>query len=148
MESVVRSRPTRRTSPTVQDAVAHNDGFGVHWAARRAFWADGPTHGEKLRTKLLSRAKTKTRHIGDDPNVDLRSGSLDGQIRISECAGQSRIQSDFFATTVPTWMLTRSGRHGLKAQPRLLVIWRTIARSLRASRSVTQRRTRCGGPPA
>ncbi len=60
----------------VQDAVAHNEGLGANWATRRAFWADRPAYEEALRKNLLSLATTKTRHIGDDPHVELYDPDL------------------------------------------------------------------------
>ena len=43
---------------------------------RRAFWADRPAHEEALRKNLLSLATTKTRHIGDDPKIELYDPDL------------------------------------------------------------------------
>src|SRR5579859_2365567 len=37
------AHPDRVDALIVQDAVAHNEGLGANWAARRAFWADRPT---------------------------------------------------------------------------------------------------------
>jgi hypothetical protein len=54
----------------VQDAVAHNEGLGVNWNTRRGFWADRAPNEGALRTNLLSLATTRTRHVGNDPNVD------------------------------------------------------------------------------
>ena len=70
------AHPERVQALIVQDAVAHNEGLGANWATRRAFWADRPAHEEKLRTNLLSLATTKTRHVGDDPNVELYDPDL------------------------------------------------------------------------
>ena len=36
------AHPERVQALIVQDAVAHNEGLGVNWATRRAFWADRP----------------------------------------------------------------------------------------------------------
>src|SRR5579859_606403 len=64
------AHPERLQGLIVQDAVAHTEGLGANWATRRAFWADRPAHEEALRKNLLSLPTTKTRHIGDDPNVE------------------------------------------------------------------------------
>jgi pimeloyl-ACP methyl ester carboxylesterase len=58
----------------VQDAVAHNEGLGANWKARRAFWADRTANESTLRINLLSLPATRTRHIGSDPNADRCSG--------------------------------------------------------------------------
>jgi pimeloyl-ACP methyl ester carboxylesterase len=62
--------PDRIEALIVQDAVAHNEGLGANWKARRAFWADRAANESALRTNLLSLATTKTRHVGNDPNVE------------------------------------------------------------------------------
>src|SRR6185369_10792669 len=64
------AHPERIESLIVQDAVAHNEGLGPNWATRRAFWADRAANESALRTNLLSLATTRTRHLGDDPNVE------------------------------------------------------------------------------
>ncbi|HWZ58832.1 MAG TPA: alpha/beta fold hydrolase, partial [Gemmatimonadaceae bacterium] len=62
--------PDRIEALIVQDAVAHNEGLGANWKARRAYWADRAANESALRTNLLSLATTKTRHVGNDPNVE------------------------------------------------------------------------------
>jgi pimeloyl-ACP methyl ester carboxylesterase len=119
------THPERVQSLIVQDAVAHNEGLGANWATRRAFWADRPTHEEALRKNLLSLAITKTRHIGDDPNVELYDPDLwTDEYAFLNAPGQAQIQSDLFYdyrtnveayTTWQAWMR--------RTQPRLLVIW-------------------------
>jgi pimeloyl-ACP methyl ester carboxylesterase len=109
----------------VQDAVAHNEGLGANWATRRAFWADRPAHEEKLRTNLLSLAATKTRHVGDDPNVELYDPDLwTDEYAFLNAPGQADIQVELFydyrtnVESYPKWQAWMQ-----KTQPRLLVIW-------------------------
>jgi pimeloyl-ACP methyl ester carboxylesterase len=109
----------------VQDGVAHNEGLGANWATRRAFWADRPAYEERLRKNLLSLETTKTRHIGDDPNVELYNPDLwTDEYAFLNSPGQAQIQSDLFydyRTNVgayPKWQAWLQ-----KTQPRLLVIW-------------------------
>ena len=119
------AHPERLQALIVQDAVAHNEGLGANWATRRAFWADRPAHEEALRKNLLSLATTKTRHIGDDPNVELYDPDLwTDEYAFLNAPGQAQIQSDLFYdyrtnvdayTTWQAWMR--------RTQPRLLVIW-------------------------
>src|SRR5580704_7586697 len=119
------AHPERVEALIVQDAVAHNEGLGANWATRRVFWADRSAHEEALRQNLLSLATTKTRHIGDDPNVELYDPDLwtDEYAFLSQ-PGQAEIQSDLFYdyrtnvdayTTWQAWMR--------RTQPRLLVVW-------------------------
>jgi pimeloyl-ACP methyl ester carboxylesterase len=117
--------PERVQALIVQDAVAHNDGLGANWATRRAFWADRPTHEEALRKNLLSLATTKTRHIGDDPNVELYDPDLwTDEYAFLNAPGQAQIQSDLFydyRTNVDAYTKWQAWMR--RTQPRLLVIW-------------------------
>jgi pimeloyl-ACP methyl ester carboxylesterase len=67
---MVLAHPDRIESLIVQDAVAHNEGLGANWKTRRAFWADRAANESALRTNLLSLPTTRTRHVGNDPNVE------------------------------------------------------------------------------
>ncbi len=119
------AHPERVQALIVQDAVAHNEGLGANWATRRAFWADRPAHEEALRKNLLSLAATKTRHVGDDPNVELYDPDLwTDEYAFLNSPGQAQIQSDLFydyrtnVDAYPKWQAWMQ-----KTQPKLLVIW-------------------------
>jgi pimeloyl-ACP methyl ester carboxylesterase len=119
------AHPERVRALIVQDAVAHNEGLGVNWATRRAFWADRPAHEEALRKNLLSLATTKTRHVGDDPKVELYDADLwTDEFAFLNAPGQAQIQSDLFydyrtnVTAYPKWQAWLQ-----KTQPKLLIIW-------------------------
>jgi pimeloyl-ACP methyl ester carboxylesterase len=119
------AHPERVQALIVQDAVAHNEGLGANWATRRAFWADRPAHEEALRKNLLSLATTKTRHIGDDPKVELYDPDLwTDEYAFLNAPGQAQIQSDLFydyrtnVDAYPTWQAWLQ-----KTQPKLLVLW-------------------------
>jgi pimeloyl-ACP methyl ester carboxylesterase len=119
------AHPERAQALIVQDAVAHNEGLGANWKTRRAFWADRPAYEDALRTNLLSLAATKTRHVGDDPEVALYDPDLwTDEYRFLNSPGQGRIQVDLFydyRTNVdgyPKWQAWMQ-----KTQPRLLVLW-------------------------
>src|SRR5207253_2331766 len=80
-----------------RDAVAHNEGLGANWKTRRAFWADRAANESALRTNLLSLATTRTRHIGNDPNVDRYDPDLwTDEFYFLNQPGQADIQSDLF----------------------------------------------------
>jgi len=122
---IVLSHPERVKALIVQDAVAHNEGLGINWATRRAFWSDRSTHDEALRKNLLSLAATKTRHVGDDPNVELYDPDLwTDEYAFLNSSGQAQIQSDLFydyrtnVETYPKWQAWMQ-----RTQPKLLVIW-------------------------
>src|SRR5437879_6966613 len=73
------AHPERVEALIVQDAVAHNEGLGANWNARRAFWADRAANEGALRMNLLSLAATRTRHVGSDPNVEDRKSVVEGR---------------------------------------------------------------------
>ena len=119
------AHPERVQAFIIQDAVAHNEGLGANWTTRRAFWADRPSHEEALRTNLLSLGATKTRHVGDDPHVELYDPDLwTDEYAFLNAPGQAQIQSDLFydyRTNVeeyPRWQAWMR-----KKQPQMLVLW-------------------------
>jgi pimeloyl-ACP methyl ester carboxylesterase len=119
------AHPERVQALIVQDAVAHNEGLGANWATRRAFWVDRPALEGALRKNLLSLATTKTRHIGDDPNVELYDPDLwTDEFAFLNAPGQAQIQSDLFydyrtnVDAYPKWQAWLQ-----KTQPGLLVVW-------------------------
>jgi pimeloyl-ACP methyl ester carboxylesterase len=104
------AHPERVTGLIVQNAVAHNEGLGANWQARRPFWADRAANEKALRANLLSLAVTRTRHVGSDPAME----RYDPDLWIDEFAflsspGQGDIQTDLFydyrtnVTAYPTW---------------------------------------------
>ena len=119
------AHPARVQALIVQDAVAHNEGLGPNWATRRAFWADRSANEAALRENLLSLAATKTRHIGDDPNVELYDPDLwTDEYGFLNAPEQAQIQSDLFydyRTNVEAYPRWQGWMR--KSQPKLLVLW-------------------------
>jgi pimeloyl-ACP methyl ester carboxylesterase len=119
------AQPERIVSLIVQDAVAHNEGLGENWKTRRAFWADRAANEAALRTNLLSLQTTRTRHVGNDPNVERYDPDLwTDEFAFLSQPGQADIQSDLFydyrknVEAYPKWQAWMR-----ETQPRLLVIW-------------------------
>jgi len=119
------AHPDRIESVIVQDAVAHNEGLGENWKARRAFWADRPANESALRTNLLSLAATRARHVGNDPNIERHDPDLwTDEFYFLNQLGQPEIQSDLFydyrtnVDAYPKWQAWMR-----ETQPRLLVVW-------------------------
>ncbi len=119
------AHPERVESIIIQNAVAHEDGLGPQWAARRAFWADRAANEDKLRAGFLSLATTKLRHIGSDPNVSRYDPDLwTDEFAFLSQPGMAQIQSDLFydyrtnVAAYPQWQgwLRRT-------KPHLLVLW-------------------------
>jgi pimeloyl-ACP methyl ester carboxylesterase len=117
--------PGRIVGLIVQDAVAHNEGLGANWAARREFWANRAEHEETLRVNLLSLSTTRTRHVGSDPHVDRYDPDLwTDEYAFLSSPGQAQIQSDLFydyRTNVDNYPIWQDWLQ--RSQPRLLVIW-------------------------
>ena len=119
------AHPDRIEALIVQDAVAHNSGLGTNWKTRRAFWADRAANEAALRTNLLSLATTRTRHVGNDPNVERYDPDLwTDEFAFLSQPGQADIQSDLFydyrsnVDAYPSWQAWLR-----QHQPRLLVLW-------------------------
>ena len=119
------AHPERVEALIVQDAVAHNEGLGANWKTRRAFWADRVTNESALRKNLLSLAATRTRHVGNDPNVERYDPDFwTDEFYFLNRPGQAEIQSDLFydyrtnIDAYPKWQAWMC-----ENQPRLLVIW-------------------------
>jgi pimeloyl-ACP methyl ester carboxylesterase len=122
---MTQAHPERLEALIVQDAVAHNEGLGANWKARRAFWADRVANETVLRANLLSLAATRTRHVGNDPSVDRYDPDLwtDEFAFLSQPA-QGDIQTELFydyrtnVDAYPKWQAWMR-----QTQTRLLVIW-------------------------
>jgi pimeloyl-ACP methyl ester carboxylesterase len=119
------SHPERINALIVQNAVAHNEGLGPLWKARRAFWADRAPNEKTLRTNLLSLAATRARHVGEDPNVERYDPDLwTDEFAFLNQPGQADIQSNLFydyrtnVDSYPKWQAWLREK-----QPRLLVVW-------------------------
>jgi len=136
------AHPERVQALIVQDAVAHDTGLGENWKPRRAFWFDRAAHEAALRTNLLSLATTRTRHVGNDPQVERYDPDLwTDEFRFLNQPGQANIQSDLFydyqsnVASYPTWQEWMR-----KTQPRLLVLWGKYELSFDASEPEAFRR--------
>ncbi len=91
------AHPERVQALIVQDAVAHNEGLGAAWKPRRAFWADRTANERTFRTSFLSLATTRTRHLGDDPNLDRYDPDLwTDEFAFLSQPGQADIQTIVF----------------------------------------------------
>ena len=136
------AHPDRIEALIVQDAVAHNEGLGANWKTRRAFWADRAANESALRTNLLSLATTRTRHVGNDPNVERYDPDLwTDEFAFLNQPGQADIQSDLFydyrtnVDAYPKWQAWMREK-----QPRLLVIWGKYELSFDSSEPEAYRR--------
>jgi pimeloyl-ACP methyl ester carboxylesterase len=91
------SRPERVQALVVQNAVAHAEGLGPPWDARKAYWEDREANEVKLRANLLSLEATRLRHVGGSPNLDRYAPDLwADEFAFLSQPTQDRIQSDLF----------------------------------------------------
>jgi pimeloyl-ACP methyl ester carboxylesterase len=136
------ANPERVQALIIQDAVAHDEGLGANWKTRRAFWADRAANESALRSNLLSLATTRTRHVGNDPNVDRYDPDLwTDEFAFLNQPGQAQIQSDLFydyRTNVESYPVWQAWLR--KVQPWLLVLWGKYDRSFELSEPEAYRR--------
>lgn len=119
------AHPERVDRLIVQDAAGHDEGLGANWKTRREFWKDRAPNEDALRANLLSLATTRTRHVGDDPNLERYDPDLwTDEFYFLHQPGQAEIQSDLFydyrtnVAAYPKWQAWMQ-----KTQPNLLVLW-------------------------
>jgi pimeloyl-ACP methyl ester carboxylesterase len=119
------ARPDCIQGLIIQNAVAHDEGLGQNWKARRAFWVDRAAHESALRTNLLSLAATRRRHVGTDPEVERYNPDFwTDEFNLLNQPEQAQIQSDLFfdhqtnVASYPKWQAWMREK-----QPPLLVIW-------------------------
>src|SRR5438477_11840691 len=119
------AHPERVAVLIIQDAVAHHEGLGANWKRRPAFGADRVANENALRTNLLSLQTTRTRHVGNDPNVERYDPDLwTDEFAFLNQPAQAQIQSDLFydyrtnVDAYPKWQAWMREK-----QPRLLVTW-------------------------
>jgi pimeloyl-ACP methyl ester carboxylesterase len=136
------AHPDRVQALIVQNAVAHEDGLGPLWEARRQFWAHRAEHEATLRENFFSPAATRSRHVGTSP----RQESYDPDLWTDELAflrrpGQADIQTDLFfdyqtnVASYPAW------QEWLRAhQPPLLVTWGRYDPSFEAAEAAAYKR--------
>ena len=147
---MILAHPDRVEALIVQDAVAHDTGLGANWKTRRAYWADRAKYESALRTNLLSLETTRSRHVGDDPNVERHDPDLwTDEFYFLNQPSQVDIQSDLFydyrtnVENYPKWDAWMREK-----QPRLLVIWGKYESSFDPSEpeSLSPRRSQGGNP--
>ncbi|GJD51210.1 Cis-3-alkyl-4-alkyloxetan-2-one decarboxylase [Methylobacterium crusticola] len=119
------AHPERVRALVIQNAVAHEEGLGPLWEARRAFWAQRAANEERLRATFLSLEAARQRHVGSSPHPERYDPDLwTDEFAFLSRPGQAQIQSDLFydyrtnVAAYPSWQAWLRAR-----QPRLLVAW-------------------------
>lgn len=119
------AHPERVRGLIIQNAVAHEDGLGPSWEARRQFWRDRAAHEAAFRKAFLSLETTRKRHIGSSPNAANYDPDLwTGEFTFLGRPGETEIQSDLFydyRTNEPRFAAWQAWMK--QAQPPTLVVW-------------------------
>ncbi len=117
--------PERIAAMIVQNAVAHEDGLGPLWVARRAFWADRTAHEAKVISAFTSLEVARDRHVGRSPRPERYDPSTwTEEVAHLSQPGQRQIQADLFydyrtnVASYPAWQAWLATH-----KPPLLVLW-------------------------
>jgi pimeloyl-ACP methyl ester carboxylesterase len=119
------AHPERAVALIIQNAVAHEEGLGPLWEARRAYWRDRSANEERLRANLISFEATRQRHVGSSPHPERYDpDTWTDEFAFLSRPGQVQIQSDLFfdyrtnVASYPRWQAY------LRAHlPPTLVLW-------------------------
>lgn len=118
-------RPERVRGLVIQNAVAHDEGLGPLWEARRAYWRDREAHEARVMSAFTSLEGARMRHVGTSPKVErYNPDSWCDEFAMLLRPGQDRIQSDLFydyrtnVASYPAWQAWLAAQ-----QPPTLVLW-------------------------
>jgi len=119
------AHPERVRGLIIQNAVAHEDGLGPSWEARRQFWRDRAAHEAAFQQAFLSFDTTRKRHIGSSPNaVNYDPDLWTDEFAFLSRPGETEIQTDLFydyRTNEPRFAAWQAWMK--QAQPPTLVVW-------------------------
>ena len=136
------AHPKRIDGLIVQNAVAHEDGLGPAWEARRAFWRDRPAHEAAFQKAFLSFETTRQRHIGASPNaVNYDPDLWTDEFAFLSQPEEKEIQTDIFydyrtnEESFPAWQQWMKA-----AQPPTLVVWGRFDPSFQVAEAAAYKR--------
>ena len=107
------AHPDRVQALIVQNAVAHEDGLGPLWEARRQFWAHRAEHETTLRENFFSPAATRQRHVGTSPTPETTT-RITGPMSSRSCIAPAKPTSRQTCSSITrrTSRATPPGRSG------------------------------------
>lgn len=119
------ARPAAVQGTIFQNGNVYEEGLGVMWEKRKAFWADRAAHEQEVRRAHLSLEVTRARHVGSDPDIEAYNPDLwmDEHAYLNR-PGQAEIQADLIydyqnnIAAYPAWQ-TWLRTHRLPA----LIVW-------------------------
>jgi pimeloyl-ACP methyl ester carboxylesterase len=136
------AHPERVQGLIIQNAVAHEDGLGPIWEARRAFWRDRGENETAFRKSFLSVEAAQKRHVGSSPNfANYDPDRWTDEFAFLSRPGESDIQTDLFydyrtnEPSFPAWQAWMK-----KAQPKTLVVWGRYDQSFEAAEAIAYKR--------
>jgi pimeloyl-ACP methyl ester carboxylesterase len=119
------ARPEQVRALIIQNAVAHEEGLGPLWDARKAFWRDRAAHEAQVIPAFISLEGARQRHIGSSPAPErYNPDSWTDEFAALSRPGQAAIQSDLFydyqtnVAAYPKWQAWMR-----EHRPPALVVW-------------------------
>jgi pimeloyl-ACP methyl ester carboxylesterase len=117
--------PERIQAMIIQNAVAHDEGLGPAWEARRAYWKDRAAYEQEVITSFTSLTGAKERHVGTSPHPErYNPDSWTDEFAILSRPGEKQIQADLFydyrtnVASYPRWQAWLR-----EHRPKMLVVW-------------------------
>jgi pimeloyl-ACP methyl ester carboxylesterase len=119
------AHPERVQALIIQNAVAHAEGLGPLWEARKAYWRDRATYEAEVISAFTSLEGARQRHVGTSPQPERYNPDtwIDEFAALSR-PGQAKIQADLFydyqtnVASYPKWQAWLRER-----KPPVLVVW-------------------------
>ncbi len=119
------AHPERMQALLIQNAVAHEEGLGPLWEARKAFWRDRATHEAQVVSAFTSLEGARQRHVGTSPHPErYNPDTWTDEFAALSRPGQSRIQADLFydyRTNVASYSKWQAFLR--EHRPPVLVVW-------------------------
>lgn len=119
------AHPERVRALIIQNAVAHDEGLGPLWEARRRYWANPAAEVENLKANFTSLAATRLRHLGSSPHPERYDpDAWTDEFAFLSRPGQAEIQAILFydyrtnVAAYPKWQAWLRER-----LPPTLVVW-------------------------
>jgi pimeloyl-ACP methyl ester carboxylesterase len=119
------AHPERVRAIVIQNAVSHEQGLSLLWAARRKYWADPAHELEALKANFTSLEATRQRHLGTSPRPERYApDTWTDEYAFLTRPGQPEIQTTLFldyrtnVASYPKWQEWLR-----ETKPPTLVVW-------------------------
>ncbi len=119
------AHPERVRGMIIQNAVAHIEGLGPAWEARKAYWQDRAANEASFMAGFTSLEACRQRHVGTSPHPErYNPDTWTDEFASLQRPGQYKIQADLFydyrnnVASYPKWQAWLR-----QHQPPMLVVW-------------------------